>query len=417
MSLDLRKISAAKLWLISTPAGEVSDDGPRDLPYLSQALYALIPVQQDEVPRMTCDEWWRVYINSTWLERASVREVAEELAHVMWHVLADHAARARSLRVDRSTANDWTRAADITVSHTLEPDRIRPGHLPTWRETRMGPGRSAEEYFAHATHLPASPRPDASRIDPADGCGSGADGLPRSGELGPDADVGAVSVPEAGEIRRRVAIEFRDQQLRRGTVPGDLLRWVADVLEPATPWQPILTSAVRRAVGWAAGRGDFTYARPSRRTSSSPGIVLPGQHRPVPRVSVIVDTSGSVDDGLLQRALGEVDGVITALGIPGASITLYSVDAAVHATEKLKSAKGATLVGAGGTDMRVGLAAIANERPRPDVVIVLTDGGTPWPATPPPGAAVIVALLGRKGDRSLPATPDWAIRVECLLDR
>lgn len=45
-------------------------------------------------------------------------------------------------------------------------------------------------------------------------------------------------------------------------------------------------------------------------------------------------------------------------------------------------------LGAGGTYLRIGLRAAAEERPRrsgraPDVVIVLTDGGTPWPAAPP----------------------------------
>ncbi len=143
--------------------------------------------------------------------------------------------------------------------------------------------------------------------------------------------------------------------------------------------------------------------------------MLPGQHRPIPRVSIIIDTSASVDDGLLARALSEVDGVIGALGIPGANLTIYSVDAAVNTTQNLRSAKDATLIGAGGTDLRIGLTAIGAQRPRPDVVIVFTDGDTPWPATPPPGAVTIIALLGRKED-VLPLTPTWAIRIECLLN-
>lgn len=251
-------------------------------------------------------------------------------------------------------------------------------------------------------------------LGPADGCGSGADGLPRSHDQSPDADLGAIDKFQAGEIRRIVAIEFRDHITRRGTDPGDALRWVSGTLEPETAWEPMLTAAVRRAVGWAAGRGDFTYQRPSRRASSTPGLVLPGQHRPIPRVAIVIDTSGSVDDALLARALGEVDGVIAALGIPGANLTVYSVDAAVHTTQNLRSAKDAKLVGAGGTDLRLGLAAIKAQRPRPDVAIVFTDGGTPWPQTPPPGTGTIVAVLGRKGD-VLPPTPRWALRVECLL--
>jgi hypothetical protein len=58
--------------------------------------------------------------------------------------------------------------------------------------------------------------------------------------------------------------------------------------------------------------------------------------------------------------------------------------------------------------MGEGIAAAAAMRPRPSVIIVLTDGFTPWPAQPPPGIRVIVGLLaeGRRSDQWEP--PDWA---------
>jgi predicted metal-dependent peptidase len=413
MVFNLTNLSAAKLWLISSPAGLPTPSSPRDMPYLSQALYALTPVPNDDVTTATCDEWWRIYINPAWLETASIPEIGTELAHLTWHLLQDHAGRARDVGVDTSTTKAWTTATDVTISNTLKPEHACPGRLPTAQGEGLRPGRSAEEYFALLSRLPAGALSDGN-VQPCEGCGGGADGIGRSYEYSPDHDLGAVDAHSAQEIRRIVAIEYRDRAAQRGTDPGDALRWVAAVLEPVTPWEPMLTSAVRRAVGWAAGRGDFTYQKPSRRASSVPGVVLPGQRRLVPRVSIIIDTSGSVDDDLLARALGEVDGVIAALGIPGANLTVYSVDAAVHTTQRLRAAKDVKLIGAGGTDLRIGLAAIEHERPRPDIVIVLTDGGTPWPTTPPPGARTIIALLGRKGE-ALPETPTWAVRVECRL--
>ncbi|MFT4188903.1 MAG: VWA-like domain-containing protein [Aeromicrobium sp.] len=414
--MDSRKLAAAKLWLVSAPTTPGGADAPRDLPYLSHALYALIPVATDAVTTVSCDEWWRVYLNEAWLDTATVPEVAAELAHVTWHLLADHAERARDQDVDRGVAPAWETACDLTVAHTLSPDALAPERLPNADGEDLPSGRSAEEYFAMISGLSAE-RPDSPPDSwwSADGCGSGADGLLRPHEVGPDADLGAVSVHEAAEIRRMVAVEYRKHASQRSDTPGDALRWVARVLEPEVPWEPLLSSSVRRAVGWAAGRGDHTYARPSRRTASLPGVVLPGQRRPTPRVSLIVDTSSSVDDHLLARALGEVDGALLALGVPGAQVTVYSVDAAVHTVQKVRRARDARLVGAGGTDLRLGFREVEAERPRPDVVICLTDGDTPWPATPPPGAAVIVALLGRRGDE-LPPTPRWATRVECLVD-
>ena len=42
MSLDLDKLAAAKLWLISESTNPTVPDGPRDQPYLAHALYALV---------------------------------------------------------------------------------------------------------------------------------------------------------------------------------------------------------------------------------------------------------------------------------------------------------------------------------------------------------------------------------------
>lgn len=418
MSIDAHKLSAAKLWLISTPTGQPTTSSPRGLAYLAHALYALVTIESSEIPRMTCDEHWRVYVNPTWFANAEVPQIAMELAHLTWHLLSDHTGRARSMGVDRHTVTPWNVASDVTVAHTLDADQLRPQHLPTAAERRLPPGKSSEEYFAMLSGLAVSndDHQSGDGYDPSSGCGSGADGISRAQELGTGRDVGRVTELEARTIREHVAIEYREHVRRRGTDPGDALRWVREVLEPETPWERVLRAAVKRAVGWAAGGGDYTYSRPSRRASSAPNIVLPGQHRPLPRIAIVVDTSASVDDELLARALGEVNGVIEALGVAGAQVTAYSVDAAVHVTEQIRSARDVELVGAGGTDLRIGLAAIADERPRPDVAIVLTDGDTPWPESPPPGAAVIVALLGRRGLDVLPPTPDWAVRVECLVE-
>ena len=50
-------------------------------------------------------------------------------------------------------------------------------------------------------------------------------------------------------------------------------------------------------------------------------------------------------------------------------------------------ARDVELLGGGGTDMGAGLAKAAELRPRPDLIIVLTDGYTPWPSAPPPRAS------------------------------
>ncbi len=419
----LQRLAAAKLWLVSDPpdAGPGSGpDGtaPRALPYLAHALFALVPVPCPEVPRMAVDDRWRLYVNPDWLEATGVPEIGRELTHQTWHLLQEHAGRARDLHVDTGTAEHWTQAADATVAATVDVDRLRPRGLADAAEHGLPPGRTAEEYYAVLSRLPTPP-PDGGPTGPPPppeaGCGSGCDGVPRAHELPPDADVGGLDAEDARQLRRRVAIDYREHVASRGTEPGDAWRWATRLLEPRIVWEPLLAGAVRRAVGWVNGRTDHTYSRPSRRQSASPSVVLPGTRRPLPSVAMVVDTSASVDDRLLGRALGEVEGALRSLGVHGQGVTVISCDAAVQTSGRVRRARDVRLGGGGGTDLRVGLSAATDLRPRPDLVVVFTDGYTPWPETPPAGAAVVTALLGR--DRSaLPPTPGWATRVECLLD-
>ena len=58
-------------------------------------------------------------------------------------------------------------------------------------------------------------------------------------------------------------------------------------------------------------------------------------------------------------------------------------------------AEGIPLVGGGGTDLRAGFARALRARPRPDVVVVLTDGQTPWPGERPP-CRTVVGLFPRQ---------------------
>jgi predicted metal-dependent peptidase len=121
----------------------------------------------------------------------------------------------------------------------------------------------------------------------------------------------------------------------------------------------------------------------------------------VPEVAVVVDTSGSMGDNLLARALAEVQGVLRATGMAGA--TVLTVDAAVHTAQRVFDARQVKPVGGGGTDMRVGIDAALKLRPRPHVIIVLTDGLTPWGDTPVQGVQVIAGIIGHHDS----TTPKW----------
>jgi hypothetical protein len=112
-----------------------------------------------------------------------------------------------------------------------------------------------------------------------------------------------------------------------------------------------------------------------------------------PAVAVLIDTSGSVSDAELGTALGEVAGITRASGVGANRVTVYSCGAAVRTAQRVCAAEQLTLVGGGGTDLRVGLRRALAATPRPDVVVALTDGFAPWPEAEP-GVRVVAGLLG-----------------------
>ncbi len=247
-----------------------------------------------------------------------------------------------------------------------------------------------------------TPEPGAGR------CGSCATGQQEPWEDGPP---GAVPSPGTGQaeaelIRRQVARQIVEHNRTCGNVPGHLQRWAEKKLRPRVDWRRELAAAIRAAIADVAGMADYSYRRPSRRQGQvgNGKVVLPSLRRPVPEVAVIVDTSGSMSNGLLAKALAEVAGVLRATG-QGAAV--LAVDTTVQAVRRVFDPRQVVLTGGGGTDMGAGLAAASKLKPRPQVAIVLTDGYTPWPKTPPRKMRVVVGLLDPSG-----ATAEWARTVK-----
>jgi len=278
---------------------------------------------------------------------------------------------------------------------------------PRSHEAPRGPGEAPGDPNAGA-----SARGPVGRLPGAAGgrCGSCATGRPEPWEAPPPSEPNAppgINSAEAEIIRRQVAqeiIRIASASRDRGTLPGQWLRWAEACLRPKVDWRRALASAVRRAVEIASGAADYSFLRPSRRQTAYDPFFFPGRIDPVPRVAVVVDTSASVSDKQLDRAVAEVGGVLRALGLRQ-SVTVLAVDAAVQAVSRVFRPEQVRLAGGGGTDMRVGIEAALRLRPRPQAVIVLTDGYTPWPDPPPRDAGVVVGLIGDGN------APEWATTV------
>ncbi|MEU6017116.1 VWA-like domain-containing protein [Streptomyces sp. NPDC047515] len=368
-----------------------------DRPYLASALYALTVVSSTGVPTMGVDRHWRCYVSPAFVDATPVAELAAVWLHEVAHLLRDHHGRA-----DRLPAADQRDHRRLNVAQDCEinDDLIADGlPLPAGRMEPRLFGLPSGQLFE--TYLPGLP-PGPDSLD----CGSGAHGRPVPWELtGADGPTRLGPV-EAEALRRHTAEAMRAHRRSRGTLPAGWERWADQILEPTADWRQALAGAVREAAAWAAGAIDYTYRRPSRRSAALQGVVLPSLRRPLPRVAVVIDTSGSMSDEELASALAEVTGVLREVGVRGNRVTVLACDADVQSVSRVTAAEQITLGGGGGTDMRVGIAAALAARDRPNIVVVLTDGYTPWPDEAP-SCRLVAALIGANA----PRPPRWVETV------
>lgn len=404
-------------------------------PYLRVALQALRPVEAPGVITMGVTRQWLLLWDPGFVSCHSASVVAAALLHEAWHCLRKHASRFDASGFDDSA--HWNFSADLEINDDLRvlPNGLR---LPEWaldpKNYDLPDGLLAETYYGmlpssregggqgssggSSPESPTSPGGVGSSSGPsgtthadaaggsfqvaAGSCGSGGDGIGTEVEKKALASAGAegrlptgVSAGEAQVIQRRVAEEVSRHAREKGigSVPAGIQRWAEGVLKSAKiPWNRRFAMLLRGALRKAGGV-DYTYSRPSRRQSACHDVVFPALRAPKPEVAVVVDTSGSMSDADLLAALAEVRGVLRAVDV---SARLISCDAAVGLVREVFTAEQArrSLVGGGGTDMGAGLRAAARLWPRPEVVVVMTDGATPWPAQPTPrGAKVIAALV------------------------
>lgn len=130
---------------------------------------------------------------------------------------------------------------------------------------------------------------------------------------------------------------------------------------------------------------------------------MPTSFAPVPRITVCVDSSGSMRDTDKALAIGLINKVLSSF--PNRrGIKVIVGDTKGRTTELAHSRLNRMKdVGGGGTDMGRLIEDAAKSDPVPQVILVATDGDTPWPQSNP--GIPVLACLTRRGyeDR----TPSW----------
>ena len=377
--------------------------------YFAPALFSLIPVDTDLIDSMAVDAEWRLYYNNTWLAAHTVEENATLLIHEVSHLLRDHAERKKSAGI--RDHRRWNTAGDCEINDDLNKEGLPlPGDPPLPGKYGLPQGDTAESYYKQLTTSSrlrgggASGEAEQQQQD----CGSGAHGQRRFWELpaddGSEGRIPGVDRLKAEQIRREVARRIDEISPYAGEVPPAWRRWAHATLAPKVDYLATIRHVVRRALRESTlGRYDRTYRRPHRRQACYGEFLMPSFHQPRPRPGFLIDTSSSMEESQLSRALAELAGLTRQLGY-GADVVVMSCDAAVRDVRKVFGARQVELYGGGGTDLDAGLRAFVERTHDPiDLLVIVTDCHTTWSNDVPPFPVITI----RVGDG---APPPWGNR-------
>lgn len=173
---------------------------------------------------------------------------------------------------------------------------------------------------------------------------------------------------------------FLHEAIGRGSLPADLVEEIKALNQPPIPWQVDLARWIAERFPLEESRR--TYARPSRRQSSTPDIprpryVRPEENKNTRTFGVVLDTSGSMDTQLLAKCLGAIASFSLAQEVKYVRLVFCDAqpyDEGYISVDTLMNKIG--VKGRGGTVLQPAINLLENSKDFPDnaPILVLSDG-------------------------------------------
>ncbi len=445
-------------------------------PYISYAIFKLIPVNAPGLKTMGVDEHYRLYIDFDYMMEKGVAYASGILNHEPWHPLRNHSQRFKEVV---TSPKMWNIAGDMEINDDIK--NLVPDVLIFPSSFNLPDGETAEWYLEKLKELVqkeqdkrdkqkaekgdkgdqsdgGSGGQDDSEKGDQDGSGSGKgdkegkgnqSGNGSSGPVDPSdlldgdhetcasnssdledyklspGEAETVSEFEQEMIGREVAQQIKDYAARKpGSIPGGMKLWADDKLATtATPWQKVLRGAFRSTID-ARGQMDYVKSRPNRKQPVA-NVLLPAMRAKRPRVGIGIDTSGS-HLPMLPRVLDEVHSIIKKAGVRGNELRVFPIDTRLSGKPQYVSdARKVNLSGGGGTDMMPAFEWAAQNKKDTDIFILMTDGEVPnWPKEAPTNVVkFIVCILHFEGDdygsyqRAVDEMGHWAKVIEIIVPK
>lgn len=249
----------------------------------TQPFFATIALQLTRVEDPSCQTAWtdgkRLGYNPEFVLSLQFSELVAVIAHEVMHVAGLHPFRQQH-RKQRA----WNVATDKVINGIIAEAGM---HLPHG----CIPGvmdKSPEELY------------DPTEDDDNGSSDPGACGETRAPQHEDGSSLSEAELESAMNEARIITQQAANVAQKAGKLPGALARELKDILTPKAPWREILARFVDQF-----NRTDYSWQRPNRRYLNT-GFILPSLHAPdVANVLIACDTSGSIDQQMLQEICSE----------------------------------------------------------------------------------------------------------------
>ncbi len=402
-------------------------------PYFATTIFQLRPRETPGLDTFATSKNGIMRWDPAFVARLPIEQVAAVIVHEVFHLLLNHHERKKNKNADvivipegepvpligadgKPMLDDkgkpilqqkqhpialWNIAGDAEINDDLIAAKLKlPKHSVTpagFREQGIKEAADnmlAEEYYDML--IKDHKKRGGSIMPMPHPCGS-CSGAPIEAEGEDETDKVGWSEAERYRVRREMAENIRKHtESNPGNIPAELLRVVDSILgPPQVPWQQELGRCMRRTIEDKLGiSADYTYRRPNRR-SHSMDIILPSLFYTSPHVTVVIDTSGSMDDARLVPCLLEINGILKTCHAKIDFIANDCDDEKAIKPVECKTMKEVmdNLKGGGGTDFRPAIDFLMKRKKKPDIIVYLTDGEGPAHDKGPQGVNVIWVIV------------------------
>ena len=203
-----------------------------------------------------------------------------------------------------------------------------------------------------------------------------------------EGDMPELSDEEEKALEREVDTAIRQGAFTAGRMGLGMDRSVTDMLSANVPWTDVLQDYISSTF---SGRDLSTWRRPNRRWLSR-DIYMPSTYSEcTDRITIGIDTSGSIGPRDLQRFLSEVKVAVESSNPKVIDIIYWDYDVAAHETYEGDAvslfADSTKPKGGGGTRVAAMKEYMIEKAIKPECIIIFTDGyveadfgGEGWPA-------------------------------------